>query len=170
MAKLPSDAVLAKLYHLGLSDAEIAQQYGARPGSVNSRLVLLNLRRRPVHARVNALLATIWDVKVDRDGGETHHNAYPIRYLKVYLRLRLGDETISATERMKAGRLIRRLVRENKVIHYNTEKEGGWEYVPRLPSDGRRVLRWPENQALPDQVDLQRAMELPEETQGGPAA
>ncbi|MEU3351283.1 hypothetical protein [Streptomyces sp. NPDC037389] len=171
MTKLPPDAELTKLFHLGVSEQEIATRYRASQQGVNRRMKKMGLIRTPLfNRRINALLGGIWDVKTDRTGGDTHHNAYAIRYLKVYLRLRLGDETVSPTERKKADRLIRSLVRENEVIHYDPTNADGWVYPPRLPSDGRRVLRWPEGVPLPEEEDLLRAMDLPEETPEGPSA
>ncbi|MFF4952860.1 hypothetical protein [Streptomyces chattanoogensis] len=163
MAKLPTDAVLVKLFHLGMSDAEIAAQYGASPQAVNKRYMNMDppLRRQPIAARVTELLTSIWDIKVDRTGVSTHHNKYAVKNLKVYMRMQLGDDTVGETSAASAERMIRRLIRENVVIDYDRSSEEGWQFVPREPSDGRRVIRWPADKELPG-ADLQKAMELPE--------
>ncbi|MGG2462853.1 hypothetical protein ACO0M4_24050 [Streptomyces sp. RGM 3693] len=159
MTKLPSDAELAKMFHLGVLDADIAEQYGATVQAVNKRLVKMGLRKKPIAVRVNELVKSIWDVKTSRSG-PSHHNAYILKNLKVYMRVQLGD-TASETQRREADWLIGRLIREGVVIDYDPETEEGWAYVPRKPQDGRRIIRWPEGTALPA-ADLQRAMELPE--------
>lgn len=159
MTKLPSDAELAKLFHLGVQDVEIAEQYGATVQAVNKRLVGMGLRKKPLAVRVNELVKSLWDVKTSRTG-PSHHNAYILKNLKVYMRVQLGD-TASETQRREAEWLIGRLIRDNVVIDYDRESEQGWIYVPRRPEDGRRIIRWPAGMALPSE-DLQKAMELPD--------
>lgn len=168
MAKLPTDAELAKLYHLGVSDKDIAASHGARRQGVNRRMVDMGLYRSPlINRRVNAVINSIWDVKNDGTGADTHHNKYAVRCLKTYMRMRLGDDSVSLAEQKKADRLIRMLVRDGTVIDYDRKSEKGWKYVPRVPSDGRRIIRWPEGKPLPEEEDLRQAMELPEETEDG---
>ncbi|GAA4071236.1 hypothetical protein [Streptomyces hundungensis] len=159
MTKLPTDAEMAKLFHLGVTDAEIAKQYDVTVQAVNKRFVKMDLRRKPIALRVNELVKSIWDVKTSRTG-PSHHNAYVLKNLKVYMRTQLGD-TASEAQRREADWLIGRLIRDDVVIDYNAETEQGWAYVPRKPQDGRRIIRWPEGKELPA-ADLQRAMELPE--------
>ncbi|MFG2228017.1 hypothetical protein [Streptomyces sp. NPDC048644] len=158
MTKLPSDAELTKLFHLGVSDIDLADEYGVSVQAVNKRMVRMGLRKKPIALRVNELVKSIWDVKTSRSG-PSHHNAYVLKNLKIYMRGRLGDR-VSETQRRDADWLIGRLIRDNTVIDY-AGAEGGWRYVPRDPSDGRRVLRWPAGKPLPE-ADLQRAMELPD--------
>ncbi|MFD7336654.1 hypothetical protein ACFV98_11705 [Streptomyces violascens] len=151
-----------KLFHLGVSDADIAAQYDVTVQAVNKRYLNMNppLRRKPVAVRVTEMVNSIWDVKVDRSGADTHHNKYAFKNLKVYMRMRLGD-TVSATQQASADRFIRRLVRDDTVVDYQRDTEEGWQFVPRLPIDDRRIIRWPADKALPA-ADLQRAMALPE--------
>ncbi|MGW1867935.1 hypothetical protein ACWCPS_20490 [Streptomyces mauvecolor] len=159
MTKLPSDAELAKLFHLGVTDADIAEQYGATVQAVNKRLVRMELRKKPIAVRVNELVKSIWpDIKTSRSG-PSHHNAYILKNLKVYMRVQLGD-TVSETQRREADWLIGRLVRDGVVIDYDPASDEGWAYVRRESTDGRRIVRWPAGKELPE-GDLQNAMELP---------
>ncbi|MEV6551761.1 hypothetical protein AB0M57_24025 [Streptomyces sp. NPDC051597] len=158
MTKLPTDAEMTKLFHLGMTDAELAEEYDVTPQAVNKRFVKMKLRRKPIALRVNELVKSIWDVKTSRTG-PSHHNAYILKNLKVYMRVQLGD-TASEAQRREADWLIGRLIRDGAVIDYDADTESGWLYVPRKPEDGRRILRWPEGRELPEE-DLQRAMELP---------
>ncbi|MFD7015906.1 hypothetical protein [Streptomyces sp. NPDC059928] len=164
MTKLPTDAEMAKLFHLGVTDAEIAQEYDVTVQAVNKRFVKMQLRRKPIALRVNELVKSVWDVKTSRTG-PSHHNAYILKNLKVYMRVQLGD-TASEAQRREADWLIGRLIRDDVVIDYDADTEHGWAYVPRKPQDGRRIIRWPEGKELPE-ADLQRAMELPD-TEGSP--
>ncbi|MFI6682578.1 hypothetical protein [Streptomyces sp. NPDC050485] len=158
VTKLPSDAELAKMFHLGVSDALLAEQYGVTVQAVNKRFVNMGLRKKPTAVRVNELVKSIWDVKTSRSG-PSHHNAYVLKNLKVYMRVQLGD-TVSQTQQREADWLIGRLLRDNTVIDYAPETEDGWLYVPREPSDGRRIIRWPAGKELPG-GELQKAMEFP---------
>ncbi|MEW1672029.1 hypothetical protein AB0O47_02095 [Streptomyces noursei] len=162
MTKLPSDAVLVKMFHLGLSDDEIAAEYGVQRQAVNWRFMQMDppLHRKPIAIRVTEMVNKIWDVKTDRSGVDTHHNKYAFKNLKVWLRLRLGD-SVSASQQASAERFIRRLIRDNTVVDYDRSSPDGWQLVPRVPADGRRIIRWPAGQPLPDTA-MQRAMELPE--------
>ncbi|MGI5531540.1 hypothetical protein ACQEVX_30430 [Streptomyces syringium] len=162
MAKLPTDAVLVSLFHLGVSDAEIAEQYGVKPQAVNKRFMRMDppLRRKSIPAvRAQELVTSLWDVKVIRTGPGSHHNSYGVRYLKVWVRLQLGDTT-SPKQQKGAVAFIRRLIRDDVVLDYDRDSVEGWKFVPRMPSDGRWIIRWPAGKELPE-ADLQRALELP---------
>ncbi|MER6912250.1 hypothetical protein ABT354_11300 [Streptomyces sp. NPDC000594] len=158
MAKLPSDAELVKLFHLGADDKALAEEYGVTVQAVNKRFVNLGLRKKPAALRANELVRSIWDVKTSREG-PSHHNAYTVKALKVYLRSRLGDTGLSQTQQREAEWLIGRLVRDNTVVTY--DPENGWQYAPREPADGRMIVRWPAGKELPKE-DLRQALTLPE--------
>ncbi|UQI44646.1 hypothetical protein M1P56_09940 [Streptomyces sp. HU2014] len=169
MAKLPSDAELAKMFHLGVTDQSLAAQFDVTVAAVNKRFVKMGLRKKPIALRVNELVKGIWDVKSSRSG-PSHHNAYAVKNLKIYMRRQLGDQ-VSETQQREADWLIQRLLRDGTVVDYDGASEAGWTYVPRRPSDGRRILRWPEGRELPADEDLRKAMELPEGAlEAGPAA
>ncbi|MBB5123210.1 hypothetical protein AF335_33105 [Streptomyces eurocidicus] len=174
MAKLPTDAELTVLVHLGLSDPEIAERYGVSKQAVQKRRDKMGLVKiNPAQERVNTALKSIWDVKTDRTGEDTHHNRYFLKCVKVYMRMRLGDK-ISGYQKEEVARFLSQLEREKSVVHYRRKVEGeqgeetadealeGFVLVLREPSDGRRILRWPADVELPEE-DLQRAMELPDE-------
>ncbi|MER6380785.1 hypothetical protein ABT274_12485 [Streptomyces sp. NPDC001127] len=165
MTKLPSDAELAKMFHLGVSDAALAEQYGVTVQAVNKRFVNMGLRKKPIAVRVNELVKSIWDVKTSRSG-PSHHNAYVLKNLKVYMRVQLGD-TVGTTQQREADWLIGRLSRDNTVIDYDPMTEDGWLYVPRESADGRLIIRWPAAKDLPQDEDLRRALELPREKVDG---
>ncbi|MEV0445276.1 hypothetical protein AB0I84_07585 [Streptomyces spectabilis] len=169
MAKLPTDSVLVKLFHLGQSDLKIAKTYGVTVSAVRKRYMNMDppLRRQPDVVRVTELLATIWDIKSDRTGGDTHHNKYAAKNLKVALRVQLGD-AVSDKQREDANRFIRRLKRDNHVLDYDRETEEGWKFRPRKPEDGQMIIRWPSGIPLPEEEDLRRALLLPEGDLKGP--
>ncbi len=158
MTKLPSDSVLARLYHIGVKDDEIAAQYDVRKQAVSKRLVAMGLRRAPVAERVRDALALARQGKICSAGVETHHSNYASKNLKVYLRLRLGDESVGETAAASAERMVRRLVREQLIIDY--ARDEGWVLVPRRSSDDRWIVRWPEGAELPA-TDIRAALGLP---------
>src|SRR5690606_26025691 len=100
-----TDALLVKLYHLGKSDAEIAEEYEITVQAVNKRLNKMGLTRRTKPNRqVNEWLAYRWDIKASKVGGpDSHHQRYSAKRLKVWLRMRLGDDTLSDRQRLRVG-------------------------------------------------------------------
>lgn len=156
-----TDALLVKLFHLDKSDAEIAEQFGITVQAVSKRRMKLDLVRKPVSRQVNEWLATRWKVFSPQEG-TGHHNRYSAKALRVWLRRRLGDTTLSAKQVEMADRWERRLRRDNIVLCYDPDTEEGWYYRPRTPADNRLVIDWPRDLPFPDER-FRRALELPTE-------
>ncbi|MFM9367576.1 hypothetical protein [Streptomyces sp. Da 82-17] len=162
MAKLPTDGVLRKLFQLGQTDAEIADEYGVTVAAVNKRMVLMGLRRKPIATRVTEEINRAWDVKSEA-GAASHHNKRPIQGLKYYLRQQLGDK-LSPTQEKHMNQLLKRLERENAILDYDRDSVDGYVFRERRPEDGRRVMRWPDGVELPDE-EFRAALELPQPEQ-----
>jgi hypothetical protein len=154
-----TDAILVKLFHLGKTDREIADQYGVTVQAVSKRRVKLDLIRKPVSRQVNEWLATRWQVFSPQEG-TGHHNRYSAKALRVWLRRRLGDDTLSAKQIDMADRWERRLRREGTVLCYDPTTEEGWYYRFRTKADNRLVIDWPRDLPFPDER-FRRALELP---------
>ncbi|MFD9561504.1 hypothetical protein [Streptomyces sp. NPDC059994] len=158
--RLPDFNTLVRLSQRGLSDDAIGKRYGTTGQAVNKALVLGEYRRTTTVKLVNELIP--WDVLTTKgvaQAGETsHHNTYPCKQLRAYLRTRLGDETITEANRTDAMRFERRLRRENVVLDYDRQK--GFSYVSRTPEDGNLVLRWPAGEPLPESEEQLRALNL----------
>lgn len=161
---LPSDHELVKLFHLGRTDASIAHQFGVSVQAVNKRFQKLGLARRTTPTQqAKELLEYRWGrVRWNQDETRSHHNRYSAKALKVWLRRRLGDDTLSSQQVTMAERWERRLKREETVLCYNPDSEEGWFYRPRNGSRDRYVIDWPEDLPFPDQK-IKRALELPNE-------
>lgn len=156
MAKLPSDAELRKLFHLGWTDDELAAQYGVRKQAVNKRRIGMGLYQKPTATRVTEMVNEAWDVRTT-SGGDSHHAQRPMQAMKYFVRQQLGDQ-LSPPQERRVQNLLDRMAREGEILDYNPET--GIRFVPRAPEDGRRVMRWPEGKDLPSK-ELQAAMELP---------
>ncbi|MEU1071543.1 MULTISPECIES: hypothetical protein [unclassified Streptomyces] len=158
--RLPDFNTLVRLSQRGLSDDAIGKEYGTTGQAVNKALVLGGYRRTTTVKLVNELIP--WDVKTTKgvaQAGETsHHNTYPCKLLRAYMRTRLGDETITKANITDADRFAGRLRRENVVLDYDREK--GFSYVPRTPKDGNLALRWPADVPLPEDETHLRAVSL----------
>ncbi|GGX08260.1 hypothetical protein [Streptomyces noursei] len=157
---LPDFNTLVRLSQRGLSDDEIGKRYGTTGQAVNKALVLGDYRRTTTVKLVNELIP--WDVKTTKgvaQAGETsHHNTYPCKLLRAYMRTRLSDETITEANKTDAARFEARLRRQNVVLDYDREK--GFSFVPRTPEDKNFVLRWPAGEPLPANDDQLRAVTL----------
>ncbi|MFE9455969.1 hypothetical protein [Streptomyces californicus] len=165
MSKLPSDAEMTKLFVLGkLSNTEIAQMYEVTPQAVDKRWRKLGLERRPITNQANDLIARVWKIKTVQGAG-SHHTLSPIMYLRVWLRMRLGDKGLSARQKRDALSFERRIRRDNVVLAYDPGTEKGWSWEPREPKDDRLVIRWPEGEARPpaDELIMFRLPDVPSE-------
>lgn len=145
--KLPENSSLLKLYRDGLSDKEIAVAFDVRPQAVNKRLGLIDIHRKPYSTQARDILETVWPAK------ETQRNRfvglYAGRSLYCWLRLRLGDTSLTQAQLRYARNFESRS--RDAVLDLRPEAdESPWVWVPRLPSDDRRVVRWPAGRDLPD--------------------
>ncbi|MFE7752126.1 hypothetical protein [Streptomyces sp. NPDC057428] len=160
MAKLPSDAVLKKLYDLGVTDKELAEQYGVTVQAVNKRFHKLGLPRRPtIVRRVNEALGQRWDLNHSK--GRHHHAKYAGKALKAFLRRQLGDDELGPTERHRAQQWEARMQAGHEVLCYDPDTEDGWYYRARRPEDGRMVIDWPEDWPVQPDPEFREALELP---------
>lgn len=160
-SKLPSDDVLMDLYHEGLSDREIAELYHCTYQAVNKRFHKMGVARlSPENTRVNALIRHRWGNIYYSQGSDSHHAADPSKALRVWLRRRLGDKTLTPNQVHMAERWERTLRERNEVLCYGSE---GWFYRPRRTRDGRRAIDWPSQLGSPDRelFDLLNLPEMP---------
>ncbi|MEU5166808.1 hypothetical protein [Streptomyces mutomycini] len=154
-----TDPLLVKLFHTGSSDKEIAERYGISVQAVSKRRMKLGLIRKPVSRQVNEALAERWKIWSPKEG-TGHHNAYSAKALKVWLRMRLGDDSLSEKQLDLAEQWERRLRERDEVLCYDPDAPEGWLYRPRKPRDGCRVIDWPSGLPYPSE-EFKRALDLP---------
>ncbi|MEU3825216.1 hypothetical protein AB0F36_07805 [Streptomyces sp. NPDC029080] len=156
MAKLPSDAELTKMFVLNqLTDQEIADKYDVTRQAVQSRWRKLGLERRPVVNQANSLIGNIWKIRSD------HHTLSPIMYLRVWIRLNLGDKTLSTRQTRDAMNFERRVRTNRVVLAYDPESDQGWSWESRTPRDDLLVVRLPDSGERPSE-DVLRHFRLPD--------
>ncbi|MFJ9234370.1 hypothetical protein ACIRJ3_05220 [Streptomyces anulatus] len=159
MAKLPDNETLRRFFREGLTDLEIAEAYGCSPQAVNARYgVLMKEPRKPWSNTASAILEAAWPrAEFNRDKF-THFNR--ARDLATFIRWRLGDPTLTEKQLLRARNFTRYQRRNGVVLALDWEKDKPWVYVPREPSDGELVIRWPEGRELPRGPHLE-AISLP---------
>lgn len=159
-SKLPSDDVLMDYYHEGMTDREIADLHHCTVQAVNKRFHKMGVTRlSPENTRANALIRHRWpDIYYSQDS-DSHHAADASKALRVWLRRRLGDKTLTAKQVGMADRWERGLRERNEVLYYSSE---GWFYRARRPKDGQRVIDWPANMSYSDK-ELVNLLDLPSE-------
>lgn len=153
MAKLPSDAEMSRLFVLGRTNKEIAEEYDVTPQAVDFRLRKLGLYRQPEVAEANRLIGLAWTLKQQRGAG-SHQVMSALQYLRLWLRLQLGDPNLSQRQRENAVNFEARVRRDNVVLDYQPETVKGFFYVARKPEDDGLVIRWPEDRPKPSSKDL----------------
>ncbi|MFI0553409.1 hypothetical protein [Streptomyces scabiei] len=139
-----------------MTDKEIATTYGCTVQAVNARLVALGLRQ--YRQKVTALLETAWPTAETRRGDFVTLNRY--RDLCSFLRWRLGDDKLTANQMRGAERFERAIRESNCVLDFQPDTDEPWAFVPRVKSDGRMVIRWPEGRPMPEGA-LRVALDLP---------
>ncbi|BET51783.1 hypothetical protein RGQ21_67650 [Kitasatospora aureofaciens] len=163
-----TDATLVKLFHLGQTDNEIAGTYSITKQAVSKRRLKLGLERKPVSQRVNGYLAHRWAIWAPQEG-TGHHNRHSAKALKIWLRLQLGDSTLSQKQIHLAEMWVRGLMERNEVLCYDPDTEDGWYYRSRTWRDRRLIIDWPEEIPFPDE-DFEEALKLPSRPPGEPGA
>ncbi|MCZ4119026.1 hypothetical protein O3X23_06400 [Streptomyces sp. H39-S7] len=148
-----------KAYALGKGNVEIADAYGVTPQAVHYRFDKLGIKRRPLTTQANELIGKVWKIGTTPDT-IAHHGLSAIQYLRVWVRYRLGDDTLSSAQLNNAMNFGRRLQRDGTVLQYRSTDPKPFSYVPRLPADGRLVVRWPSGHPKPPGAGLE-ALELP---------
>lgn len=156
-----TDPLLVKYFHMGRTDREIAEQYKISVAAVSKRRMKLGLVRKPVSRQVNEALAERWKIWSPKEG-TGHHNAYSAKALKVWLRMQLGDTSLSAKQQELAWQWENKLRVSNQVLCYDPDTPEGWFYRPRKPEDGRRVIDWPGELPYPSE-GFKKALDLPPE-------
>ncbi|MEU9258990.1 hypothetical protein AB0D68_10950 [Streptomyces sp. NPDC048212] len=157
-----TDPLLVKLFHTGSTDKEIAEEYGISVQAVSKRRMKLGLIRKPVSRQVNDGLSWRWERIWSPKEGTGHHNAYSAKALKVWLRMRLGDTSLSAKQQELARQWENKIRASNQVLCYDPDTPEGWFYRPRKPEDGRRVIDWPKHLPYPSE-GFKKALDLPPE-------
>jgi hypothetical protein len=161
MTKLPDNPELLKLYRNGFSDREIAEQFHATVQAVNMRLKQMGIARAPFRTLAKEILEAAWPSVETRRGEFIHLNR--ARDLYAFLRRQLRDPALTKNQRTAAERFERLIREHNAVLDLQPGMPGGpWVLVPREPSDGRMVIRWPEDRELPAE-ELRAALDLPDE-------
>jgi hypothetical protein len=161
MTKLPDNPELLKLYRNGFSDKEIAAQFDVTVQAVNMRLQALGIQRAPFRTQATEILEGAWPVAETRRGEFIHLNR--ARDLYAFLRRQLGDTALTKSQLVAAARFERLIRSHNAVLDLQPGMPGGpWVLMPREPSDGRMVIRWPEDRELPPE-ELRAALDLPGE-------
>jgi len=156
--QLPDDADLVKMFHLGRTNREIAEAYGVTVQAVDQRYAAMGLQRRPIVNQVAHLLAPLQIIS--HNTGESHHNEWSMRLLRVYLRRQLGDRTLTEKQLNQARVFEEKIRDKGLILCYYRERHRGWVYEPRAASDGAMVVRWPEDAPRPEGNAL-RVLSLP---------
>jgi hypothetical protein len=68
--------------------------------------------------------------------------------LRTEARRRAGKQ-LRKEERVRLDAWLRRLARENIVLHYDPDTDEGWFYVPRRPGVDTDIIRVPERKTTP---------------------
>ncbi|MFG3421255.1 hypothetical protein ACIBTZ_13125 [Micromonospora sp. NPDC049460] len=74
---------------------------------------------------------------------DEHRWLFPIRMLRTEARRRAGKQ-LREEDRVKLDAWLKRLARENIVLHYDPDTDEGWFYVPRRPGIDTDLIRVPE--------------------------
>lgn len=130
-----------QLYRGGMTDKEIAALFDVTPQAVNKRFKLIGVRRAPYKVIVTEILESIWPADDYNRPAFSHLSR--AKSLYVYLRKRLGDDSLSPRQ-VKEAILFERGIRErNVVLHLDPLWDQPWQYVAREECDGLLVVRWP---------------------------
>ncbi|MET9816887.1 hypothetical protein [Streptomyces sp. NPDC006355] len=156
-----SDALLIKLFHLDWSDKKIAHEFHITVQAVSKRRTKLGLLRRPVSKKVNEWLRHRWPDMVSTKGSDSHHNDHSAQRLREFLRLQLGDKTLSDRQVTLVQAWTEERRKKDDVLCYDPDQ--GWSYRPREKRDGNLVIDWPRGLNFPDQR-FREALELPSDS------
>jgi predicted transcriptional regulator len=156
-----TDQILIKLFHTDWSDKMIAEEYGISVQAVSKRRTKLGLIRRPVSRQVNEWLRARWPDMVSTKGSDSHHNDHSAQRLREFLRLQLGDKTLSDRQVALVQAWAEERRKKDDVLCYDPDQ--GWSYRPREKRDGNLVIDWPRDLNFPDEK-FRKALELPPET------
>ncbi|NEC21165.1 hypothetical protein [Streptomyces parvus] len=159
MAKLPDNVTLRRLFREGLTDLQIAKAYGCTPAAVNARYgIVMNEPRKPWSNTASAILEAAWPREEFERQKFTRFNR--ARDLTTFIRWRLGDPTLTERQLLRARNFTKHQKRNGVVLTLDWSKDNPWVFLPREPSDGELVIRWPEGRELPKGPHLE-AISLP---------
>lgn len=148
-----SNQVLIQLVQEGLSDQEIADQFGVTRQNVSARRQrVMGKRERPAD-KINSLLRVRWE-----DADLRSEVSHSLRCLKLWLRLQYGDEIRQSDVDMARAWVAERNL-DNQVLDYD-EATKTWILHDRRPGDGRYLVDWPSDLDFPTKK-FQQALELP---------
>ncbi|MFE5542786.1 hypothetical protein ACFQ71_03100 [Streptomyces sp. NPDC056534] len=159
MAKLPDDETLRQYFRDGLSDQEIAEMWGCSYQAVNLRFTKMGIERKPYRNIAAAILEAAWPAA---EFSRSRFRFNRVRDLTTYMRRRLGDDSLTPRQLQRADRFKAYLERNGEVLSLDWDgpEENPWVFVPRTPSDGRLVVRWPAGRECPKGLHLE-AISLP---------
>lgn len=158
MTKLPDNDTLRRYFREGLSDREIAQAYGCSAQAVNLRFTKLGIERKPFANVAAAILEAAWPRnEFDRSKFSRFNR---VRDLSTFIRGRLGDPSLTDRQLQRTDRFVAHLERNGLILTLDWSQENPWVFMPREPSDGRLVVRWPEGREMPKGAHLE-AISLP---------
>jgi transcriptional regulator with XRE-family HTH domain len=149
---LPDDSILLRERDFeGLSLGEIAERYGVSKSAVSQRFTNMG---RPFggNAAMDYQEIIPWNIQ------RAHMPLDAANRLRSHVRYRSGIEVAESAER-RLKNWWNRLQAEDVVLTYEPDadtKGSPWRYVPREPSDGRLIIRWPEHVEPP--TDQQRLL------------
>ncbi|MCZ4097322.1 MULTISPECIES: hypothetical protein [unclassified Streptomyces] len=141
---LPTGSELFTLLAKGeyRNQKEIADAYGVSEAAVSMKLAPFKEKK----IDYKAILP--WQVLP-----EHWRNPRPARSLRLHLRSKLENHTLSAAEVSEHDKWLDSL--ESQTLNYS--QEAGWVYVPRTPEHGDSVAFLPSgNDLAPETVDLYR--------------
>ncbi len=157
MTKLPDDDTLRGFFREGRTDKQIAAAYGCTISAVNLRFSKMGLSRKPWSNTATAIIEAAWPSSDFTRSRFTASNS--ARNLWVFLRWRLGDPTLTPDQQRRVRNFTARMEREGNILVMDWSREGHpWVFLPREPSDGRLVVRWPEGRELPKGPHLEALM------------
>ncbi|MFF4557179.1 hypothetical protein [Streptomyces sp. NPDC001422] len=165
MTKLPDNEALRSLVNRGFSNAQIAEMYDVTVQGVNFRLSNMGIQRKPWSNTATAIMEQAWPSA--ETGRSKHTNSNAARRLWAYVRYRLGDPQLSERQKSDAVKFQAYVEKHAVVLHLDSSREvSPWVFVPRMPADGRLVIRWPEGREKPLGAHLE-AISLPAPSEDG---
>ncbi|MFJ3634642.1 hypothetical protein [Streptomyces sp. NPDC090112] len=151
--KLPDNVQLLMLQEAGKSHQEIADEYRTTRQAVTWRFNEMEKYSRGPLKQVTESIP--WDIS-DRDLKRKVWKQEPYMGLRAYVQTRLGAEVGPRAE--LALKAFRNRIARGEVLALDPVR--GVHYVPRDPSDGNLVIRWPAD--VPRDDDRAALFELPQ--------
>jgi transcriptional regulator with XRE-family HTH domain len=154
-----SDAALIELFHEGVSDKDIAAEFGITVQAVSKRRLQLHLPRKSTAQKVAASLRVRWKLRNTQDA-DSHSRKYANMRLREWLRYRYGDKDLSEDQIRLAKGWVRERMEQQDVLCYNPDLEEPFYYRARRPEDGRLLIDWPADLPFPS-TRFKQALQIP---------